>query len=169
MAAEERIERGGLRAWVAPGVELAHALPPNGDPDRVLTHPLCRIVKFQKKVIVGLVDTPVGRLYVKRYNVHAWRAALARRSPAEAAWRAAEALARLGFATPVPVAAVEFRRGGLLSRSFFVTREVANAATADLRWQAILADPDAARGASSHAGSATSSGACTRRASTTTT
>jgi hypothetical protein len=147
MAADEArvVERKGLRAWLAPGIVLAQALPPSGDPDRLLMHPRCRIVKFQEKVIVGLVDSPAGRLYVKRYNVHAWRAAFASRSPAAAAWEAAAALRRLGFATPAPVAALEFRRGGLLRRSFFVTHEVAGALTADLRWQAILADPDAAR------------------------
>src|SRR5207244_3683254 len=61
-------------------------------------------------------------------------------------------LAAHGFAPPELVAAIEFRRAGLLRRSFFITREVAGAVTADVRWQAILADPDvrrrrAARGA----------------------
>src|SRR5439155_300069 len=72
-------------------------------------------------------------------------ASLWRASPAFGAWAGAGALAAHGFATPEPIAAIEFRRAGLLRRSFFVTREVAGAVTADMRWQAILADPDAPR------------------------
>jgi len=157
------IRRGTLRAWVAPGVALARALPPTGDPDRLLTHPRCRIVKFQRKVIVGRIATPAGSLYVKRYNVHAPYAALAPRSPARAAWEAAAALARLGFATPVPVAAVEFRRAGLLLRSFFVTAEVADAETADVRWRAILAERDPRRRRRMRRGFARALGALFRR------
>src|SRR5205814_4421868 len=87
-------------------------------------------------------------LCVKRYNVFAWRVALAslwRDSPAVGAWRAARALGERGFATPEVVAAIEVRHARVLARSFFVTREVAGALTADLRWQRILADPDASR------------------------
>jgi tRNA A-37 threonylcarbamoyl transferase component Bud32 len=133
---------------VAPGVDLAAAIPPDGDPDRALTHPACRVVKLQPKVIVGRMATAAGVLWVKRYNVFAWRTALASlwgRSPAFAALAGARLLAARGFATPEVVAAVEFRSAGVLRRSFFVTREVPEATTADLRWQAILRDADPAR------------------------
>src|SRR5437867_5095614 len=144
-AGAERIARGALRAWVAPGVEPSEAIPPHGDPDHLLTRPDCRIIKLQRKVIVGRVVTPGGVLYVKRYNVFAWRLALASLwgpSPAFEAWRGARALAAAGFATPEVVAAIEFRRAGVLRRSFFVTREVPEAVTAAVRSEAILADPD---------------------------
>jgi len=142
------VVRGALRARVAPGVTLEHLIAADGDPDHLLTRSDCRIVKLQPKVIVGRVVTRAGVLYVKRYNVFAWRLALASlwsRSPAYGAWAGARTLAARGFATPELVAAIEFRRAGFLRRSFFVTREVEGALTADARWEAILADPDPPR------------------------
>ena len=141
--------RGGIRARLGPGVRLADVAP-GGDPDRLLTGPDCDVLKLQPKVTVGAVSTPAGRIYVKRYNVFAWRVALAslwRSSPAAAAWRAAAALGARGFATPEPLAAIDVRRGGLLRKSFFITREVAGAVTADRFWQMILQEPASRRGA----------------------
>jgi hypothetical protein len=146
--ADTLVIRGRLRGRVAPGIDLEHTIAPDGDPDHLLTDPECRIVKIQKKVIVGRADTTAGPLYVKRYNVFAWRLAVAslfRPSPAFAAWTAARALEARGFGTPALVAAVEVRRAGLLTRSFFVTREVPDAVTADVRWRTILADPHGPR------------------------
>jgi len=141
------LERGALRAWLAPGIDV-DALATDGDADHLLMRPDCRIVKLQRKVVVGRIVTNAGVLWVKRYNVFAWRLAVAslwRPSPARAAWAGAQALAARGFACPELVAAIEFRRAGLLRRSYFVTREVPDAVTSDARWRAILADPDPAR------------------------
>lgn len=138
----------GRVTWVAPGVELAAIIPPDGDPDRILTDPACRLAKLQPKVIVGRMVTRTGVLWVKRYNIFSLRTLLAspaQRSPAFAALAGARLLAERDFATPEVVAAIEFRTAGFLRRSFFVTREVPDASTADLRWQAILADPDGPR------------------------
>jgi glycosyltransferase involved in cell wall biosynthesis len=66
-------------------------------------------------------------------------------SPARRAWQAAGELAARGFSTPEVLAAVEQRRAGMLRASFFVTREVEGAVTADVAWHAILADLDASR------------------------
>jgi hypothetical protein len=134
-----------MRAIVAPGIDLRIAVGPDGDPDRLLTHPRCRIVKFQPKVAVGAVESAIGPLYVKRYNRHAWRVVLGslrRPSPAFTAFANARELVARGFAVPEVVAAVEFRYGGFCTRSFFVTRTVENADTADLHWQALRAQPD---------------------------
>lgn len=134
---------GGGRAWVAPGIDLAWVAGPDGNADRLLGRIDCRLLKMQRKVRVGRVTTPAGVLYVKRYNVFSWRiavASLGRRSPAQAAWEAAQALRARAFATPDVVAAIEFRSAGLLRRSFFVTREVPDAMTADVYLQAILRD-----------------------------
>jgi hypothetical protein len=139
---------GPLRVWLAPGVDPRVAIAPDGDPDRLLTRPDTRLVKLQRKVVVGRAATPVGPLYVKRYTVHAWRVALAsigRASPARRAFGAARRLAALGFGVPDVVAAVDDRRGGLLRRSFFVTHEVADAVTADRYWQQLAGRPDARR------------------------
>ena len=146
--AAPRLLRGGIRARLGPGVRLADVAP-GGDPDRLLTRPDCDVLKLQPKVTVGAVSTPAGRIYVKRYNVFAWRVALAslwRSSPAAAAWQAAAALGARGFATPEPLAAIDVRRGGLLRKSFFITREVAGAVTADRFWQMILQEPASRRG-----------------------
>ncbi|TMB14301.1 MAG: hypothetical protein E6J71_21440, partial [Deltaproteobacteria bacterium] len=134
----------GRWAWVRPGVALDEAIPPDGDPDRLLTQVDCQIVKLQPKVIVGRTATPLGTLYVKRYNVFAWRSAVAslwRPSPAAGAWIGAARLAAHGFATPEVIAAIEYRHLGVLRRSFFLTREVPDATPADVRWQEILAEP----------------------------
>ena len=138
----------GMRTRVAAGARLEHAIGVDGDLDHVLTRPDCRILKLQSKVVVGRVETPAGALYVKRYTVFAWRVALAslfQPSPAFAAWAAADLLDGRGFATPERVAAVEYRKAGLLRRSFFVTREVVGGVTADVRWREILADDDGPR------------------------
>jgi hypothetical protein len=142
------VGHGTLRAWVTSGPALEAIFPPDGDPDRLLTRSDCRIVKLQRKVIVGRAMTRAGPLYVKRYNPFAWRLVLAslwQPSPAVRAWRGAQALAARGFGTPQPVAAIERRRAGLLAASFFVTREVTGALTADARWRAIVIDPDPVR------------------------
>jgi hypothetical protein len=143
-----RLRHGAMRALVAPGVDLAALAPPDGDPDRLLTSPRCALKKFQTKVVVGRIETAHGPVYVKRYNVHALRIALGspfRWSPARIAFRNAAALAERGIGVPRPLAAVAYRRLGVLRRSFFVTEEVAAAETADLVWARILAQPDARR------------------------
>ncbi len=135
---------GRLRAWLSPGVDPVTALAPDGDPDRLLTRPECQLVKLQDKVTVGRVVTAAGTLYVKRYTVHALRIALGslgRPSPAWRAFAAARALAARGFGVPGVVAAVEDRRLGILRRSFFVTREVAGAVTADRHWATLAGRP----------------------------
>src|SRR2546430_9453489 len=79
------LRRGPLRAWLAPGVDLEHAIAADGDPDHLLTRPDCRLVKLQRKIVVGRVESAGAALWVKRYAVFAWRVALAslgRTSPA---------------------------------------------------------------------------------------
>jgi hypothetical protein len=139
---------GGLRAWLPMGTDLRTALGGVTDPDFLLTRPECRVIKLQRKVIVGHVVLGARALFVKRYNVHAPRVALGalfRPSAAVRAYRTAAALARLGFAVPGVVAAMEFRPFGLLARSFFVTDEVTPARTADEQWRVLSAAGPAAR------------------------
>jgi tRNA A-37 threonylcarbamoyl transferase component Bud32 len=142
------VAAGRLRVWLAPDVDPHAAIGPDVDPDRLLTDPDCRVIKLQRKVMVGRVVTGAGSLYVKRYNVHAWRVALGslgRASPALRAFVAARRLSSLGFGVPAVVAAVEERHLGMLRRSFFVTREVADSLTADRYWSALGAAPAAER------------------------
>ncbi|HEV7734420.1 MAG TPA: lipopolysaccharide kinase InaA family protein [Candidatus Binatia bacterium] len=140
MAADRRRAHRALRALVAPGVDLTRAVGPDGDPDRLLTHPRCRVVKFQRKVAVGEIESAIGSVYVKRYNRYAWRVvvgSLWRASPAFTAFANARGLEARGFVVPDAVAAVEYRHLGLCTRSFFITRTVADATTADLHWRAL--------------------------------
>ena len=57
---------GPLHVWLAPGVDPHAAIGPDVDPDRLLTDPDCRVIKLQRKVMVGRVVTGAGSLYVKR-------------------------------------------------------------------------------------------------------
>jgi hypothetical protein len=141
----KRVRAGAMRALVAADVDLAAITGPDHDPDRLVTSSRCTLRKFQAKVVVGRIETVRGWVWVKRYNVWSLRVALAslgRRSPAAAAFANAQALAARGFAVPAPLAAVEYRRAGVLRRSFFLTDEVAHAETADVAWRRILALTD---------------------------
>jgi len=151
---------------LAPGLTLDALGIPDADPDRLLTDPACVVVKLQRKVLVGRIGTPVGTVWVKRYNVFAPRVALAgafTRSPAARAWDAAARLAALGFATAEPLVAVEFRRAGLRMRSFLVTRHVAGAVPADARWAAHAAERDPRRRRAARAALAAALGDLFRR------
>jgi lipopolysaccharide kinase (Kdo/WaaP) family protein/glycosyl transferase family 2 len=140
-----RRRAGARRVCVAPGVDLHALVGPDVDPDRLLTSARCRLVKFQRKVVVGRIETAGGPIYVKRYNVHAPRVALAslgRDSPAFDALANAQALRARGFTVPEPVAAIEHRTAGVLRASFFLTREVPGAETVDVAWRRLLAFAD---------------------------
>jgi hypothetical protein len=149
MAADDRVLRHGeMRAYLAAGVDLVALAGADGDPDRLLTSPRCELRKFQTKVVVGRIETPRGPIFVKRYNVHAARIAIGSwllPSPARAAFRNAVALAARGIGVPRALAAVEYRRAGMLRKSFFLTEELTGAVTADVMWGDILAIADARR------------------------
>jgi len=139
------VESGDVRAWIRHGIHLSALAPPDGDPDRLLAAPAARLVKDQRKVTVGMTrafaaggfQPGSGILYVKRYNVFSRRvriASLWQRSPALRAWHATRLLTRAGFRTAIPVAAVEYRRWGMLTKSFFLTVDVDGARPADQYW-----------------------------------
>src|SRR5262245_63066871 len=48
MPDEPTVARGALRAWLAPGVDLAAIIAADGNADRLLTRIECRIVKLQR-------------------------------------------------------------------------------------------------------------------------
>jgi hypothetical protein len=126
------------RGWLREGLRLADLAPPDGDPDRLLASPRCRLVKDQTKVRVGVVDAAgIGPTYVKRYNAFSWRVRLGSlfvRSPALRALAGSRLLVQAGFRAAVPVAALEYRRWWLLEKSFFLTAEVTGAVPADQFW-----------------------------------
>ena len=102
---------------------LAHA-------DQLLRDPTCQIIKDQKKIKVGRLNVAVAGIvrsvYVKRYNAFSLRYKITSpfiRSGALRALRGAAILRQANIATAVPVAAVEHRFGGVLSKSFFISEE----------------------------------------------
>ncbi len=131
------------RGWLSDGMRLSDLAPPDGDPDRLLASPRCRLIKDQTKVRVGLVDAAgIGPTYVKRYNAFSWRVRLGSffvRSPALRALAGSRMLAQAGFRAAVPVAALEYRRWWLVEKSFFLTAEVTGAVPADQFWWAVRA------------------------------
>jgi hypothetical protein len=152
------IEARGMRAWVRKGIRLEPLAGSDGDPDRLLKLPSCRLIKDQRKVTVGIAPFTTHEaaddaaaptfVYVKRYNVFSWRVRLASLlglSPAFRAWEATVLLAGAGFRTPLPLAAIEYRQWGMLQRSFFITRPVDGAVPADQYWWRLRRAPAGAR------------------------
>ncbi|MFQ5917483.1 MAG: lipopolysaccharide kinase InaA family protein [Candidatus Binatia bacterium] len=111
------------------------------DPDRLFDMPQCEIIKDQKKIRVGRVPVEFGgerrRVYLKRYNAFSWRYRLGSlfvQSGAFRSWLGAGILMNAGFHTAKPIAAVERRSWGMLTRSFYLSEEIPTARTVDDYW-----------------------------------
>lgn len=123
------------------------------DPDLLFSRPDCEVIKDQKKIKVGRVRLEVGgkpaRIYLKRYNVFSWPhrlASLFLPSRASRSWAGAAILLREGFHTGRPVAAVECRSWGMLTKSFYLSEEIPEARTADALWLEELKPLEGAEG-----------------------
>lgn len=116
------------------------------DPDRLFEGTTCEIIKDQRKIKVARIRINLGgkarTLYLKRYNAFSWRipvGSLFWRSSALNALRGAAHLSRARIAGAKPVAAVESRRWGMVTKSFFFTEEIAQGKTIDAYWRENLA------------------------------
>lgn len=116
------------------------------DPDLLFSFPQCEIIKDQRKIRVGRVEMELGgrfrRIYLKRYNVFSWRYRLGSLfvpSGASRSWIGAAILMRAGFHTGQPIAAVECRLWGMLTKSFYLSEEIPRAKTVDAYWREGLA------------------------------
>jgi hypothetical protein len=123
------------------------------DPDLLFLFPQCEIIKDQRKIRVGRVEMELGgkvkRIYLKRYNVFSWRYRLGSLfvpSGASRSWVGAGILMRAGFHTGQPIAAVECRSWGMLTKSFYLSEEIPRAKTADVYWREGLAPLKGAEG-----------------------
>ena len=123
------------------------------DLDRLFERPTCRVIKDQRKIKVGRVTVKLSgeehALYVKRYNPFSLRYrifSLIGRSGALRSLRGACVLAEASIPTAAPLAAVEERLFGMLSKSFFVSEEIAGGQTADSYWIEQLRDRRGAQG-----------------------
>jgi serine/threonine protein kinase len=112
------------------------------DPDRFFSDEKCVVVKDQKKIKVARVAVEVSgllyRIFIKRYNAFSWRARLLSIFTRSGAFRSLQGAAILqdaGFATAKPIAALESRRCGAVTKSFYLSEEIVGGKTADTYWR----------------------------------
>jgi serine/threonine protein kinase len=112
------------------------------DPDQLFGRTDCKLFKDEQKVKVGRVVLDINGVstgvYLKRYNSFSLRyrvASLVVVSRALKSFRGTEILSRAGISTATPLAVIEFRSGGMLDSSFFLSREVPLAKTVDAYWR----------------------------------
>ena len=128
--------------WLKRGLASPSMIELMADPDRLLERSDCVVIKDQKKIKVGRVplewDGKKLVVYIKRYNAFSLRYRLQSVfvcSGAENSLRGAAILSAVGIATAPPVAAVEHRTAGMLSKSFYVSQEIEEGKTADSYWR----------------------------------
>jgi tRNA A-37 threonylcarbamoyl transferase component Bud32 len=138
-------QRGDAAIWLDPACVDHSFIDSLTDADRLFDESNCQITKDQRKIKVGRVTLPIaGRsrtIFVKRYNAFSWRYKLASpfiQSGAFRSLRGAAILRAAHIPTALPVAAVENRRGGALTKSFFLSEEIAGGETADAYWRGRL-------------------------------
>ncbi len=112
------------------------------DPDRFFSDEKCVVVKDQKKIKVARVAFEVSgllyRIFIKRYNAFSWRARLLSiftRSGAFRSLQGAAVLQDAGFTIAKPIAALESRRCGAVTKSFYLSEEIVGGKTADTYWR----------------------------------
>jgi tRNA A-37 threonylcarbamoyl transferase component Bud32 len=135
-------KQGGATIWFIPqsvGTEFAALLD---NPDALFERPGSVVVKDQLKVKVGRVPlTVAGRqkyVYLKRFNAFGWRyrfGSLFFASAALRSLRGAHVLMEAKIPSARAIAAVEFRRCGMLTKSFFLTDEIVAGQTSNDYWR----------------------------------
>ena len=141
------LNRGGYSIWIHRGLEKTSVVDRLADPDRLFQEDGCVILKDQKKIKVGRIPLDVSgqrrSVYIKRYNAFSARAklmSLFSRSGAARSLRGAAILKRVGIFTAMPIAAVESRQCGMVTKSFYISEEITDGMTADRYWQCIVED-----------------------------
>ncbi len=135
-------KQGGVAIWLDRRLGADELFVSLKDPDALFSRSDAEIIKDQLKIKVARVPvTLAGRptgLDVKRFNVFSWRYRLGSvfiASGAVRALRGARVLAREHIPAARALAAVEFRSCGMVSKSFFLTEEIAGGKTADAYWR----------------------------------
>ena len=133
-----RLRLDGCSLWISRDAYDSAAIEILADPDRLFSQPRAEIVKDQRKIKVARILWGVaGNVYLKRYNAFSSRYrffSIFGPSAAWRAWRGASILIENGFQTGRPVAAVECRSWGMLTKSFYLSQEVPSAKTVDACW-----------------------------------
>jgi len=132
---------GDCSLWISRDAYDTAAIAVLADPDRLFSQPRAEVVKDQKKIKVARIPRGIAgnseNAYLKRYNAFSWRYrffSILGPSAARRAWRGASILIENGFRTGRPVAAVECRSWGMLTKSFYISQEIPSAKTVDRCW-----------------------------------
>lgn len=135
-------KQGAAEIWIDRRLVEDELLGLLKDPDALFNRSDAEIIKDQRKIKVARVRVSfAGRskgIYVKRFNVFSWRYRLGSvfiASGAVRALRGAHVLSRENIPAARAVAAVEFRSCGMVTKSFFLTEEIAGGKTADAYWR----------------------------------
>jgi tRNA A-37 threonylcarbamoyl transferase component Bud32 len=105
-------------------------------------HKKCRIIKSEKKIQVGYVPLrirgEIRGVYLKWHHAVSFGHRVASLFVASAAMRSlsgAAVLLQAGYATAQPIAALEYRRRGVLRKSLYLSEEVTGAKTVENFWR----------------------------------
>jgi hypothetical protein len=136
---------GGCKIWFDSNYADPAVVALLKNPDGLFDLPTCEVIKDQRKIRVARVVLDLGGarrcIYVKRYNTFSLRHRLASiftPSGGIKSLRGAAILIRNGIATAKPIAAVEERIWGAVTRSFFLSEEIQGGVTVDSLWRETL-------------------------------
>ena len=97
------------------------------DPDRAFSDPAATIIKDSNTTSSCTVGKEQRSLHIKRYNYQNMFYALKyffRTSRAKRVWKVAQNLIACNIPTPQPISFLEQRKGGLLIKSFFISKKI---------------------------------------------
>jgi len=135
-------KQGNAVIWVDRKFANKKFIEQLADADRMFAEPESEIIKDQRKIKVGRINLRVAgafhSLYVKRYNAFSLGYKIISPLMRSGAFRALAGAAILrAAAIPIatPIAAVENRHRGALTKSFFISEEIIGGKTADAYWR----------------------------------
>jgi serine/threonine protein kinase len=136
------LKHGATSIWVDEKLNKPSVLELILDPERLFSDEKCIVIKDQTKIKVARVPLELSGLlcsvFIKRYNAFSLRSRLFSLFPRSGAVRSLQGAAILrdaGIATAMPVAALESRRLGVVTKSFYFSKEIPGGKTADAYWR----------------------------------
>lgn len=135
-------QRGDAAIWVDRACVDQGFIDRLTDADCLFAESNCQIIKDQRKIKVGRLTLRIAgqprTIFVKRYNAFSLRYKLASPFMQSGAFHSLQGAAILRAAqipTALPLAAVENRHSGALTKSFFLSEEIAGGETVDAYWR----------------------------------
>jgi tRNA A-37 threonylcarbamoyl transferase component Bud32 len=102
----------------------------------------CKVIKSEKKIKVGHLPLQIGdrirNVYIKQHSVLSLGSCLGSLFVSSAAMRSlcgADILLQADYATARPIAAVEYRSWGVLTKSLYLSEEISGAKTVETFWR----------------------------------